>query len=967
MDSQNPTLGSFCTWARSPGRLPAPGWAAAQLPCCQRACLLELESCSPHRKKLDPRMNDTPLAPSLLTWPTICLARVFTEAVDPILLLDPGGNILDLNQEAEHIFGWPRQELLGQSLTVLVPAEQQANKLDLLQRCRCGERVRNVESQLRTRDGRCIPVLFTLSLLARENGEPAAMAYLAKDITAQKQVEQALRQSEEQLRLALSVRCIGIWDWNPSSGRITWSASMYRILGLQPGQGEPGYETWLPAVHPEDRQRVEAALRHSKEQRQEFQAEYRVVWPDGSIHWIDARGRYEFDEQGKPVRMYGLLMDIDREKRIEQELRDSEERARALNEASFDTLVLHDQGLILDVNDSFTKMFGVPRAEIIGQGDIARFIAPESLETVLTMIRLSLPGPYEAILQRHEGSRFPAELRASQLRYRGKMVRVVSIRDVSEHKAAERALRETSELYRLALEAGELGTWDSNQLTGTVHWDNRSQRIFGVPAELTLTAAEAEHFIHPDDRAMVQAVLQAACDPGSTGKYEVEERLFWPDGSIHWVAVKGQVFFDGQGPQRQPVRIIGTVQDITQRKATEERLRQLTTSLEQEVAARTAVLEQQAAQLRQLTTELTNAEQRERKRLAALIHDHLQQLLVGAKMRIGLAQRRAVVPTVLEMLTEVSDLLNEAVEAARSLTMQLRPPVLYEDGLAAALRWLSQQMYRQHRLHVELALKAEAEPMADPVKALLFEAVRELLFNVVKYAGVTQAEVGIERTADRRVHLYVADRGQGFEPGRLEQSQSGFGLFSIRERMKALGGHMELQTQPGQGVQVHLYLPREIIDTSLGTAPPQEATTAERADPLNPAQVLPEAACSIQVLIADDHRMVREGLANLLQEVPAIDIIAQAADGEEAVQLARRHRPDVVIMDVNMPRLNGIEATRIIHQELPDIQVIGLSVLDEDGIAESMKAAGAVAYLCKGGDPEELIQAIQQARGLSGR
>jgi len=116
---------------------------------------------------------------------------------------------------------------------------------------------------------------------------------------------------------------------------------------------------------------------------------------------------------------------------------------------------------------------------------------------------------------------------------------------------------------------------------------------------------------------------------------------------------------------------------------------------------------------------------------------------------------------------------------------------------------------------------------------------------------------------------------------------------------------------------------------------------------------------NIRVLLADDHRILREGLAALLSEEPDLQIVGQAGDGLEAIDLARHTHPHVILMDVTMPRLDGIAATRHIMAEMSDVAVIGLSMHEEDDMAEAMHAAGAVAYLSKGGPSEDLIAAIR--------
>lgn len=154
------------------------------------------------------------------------------------------------------------------------------------------------------------------------------------------------------------------------------------------------------------------------------------------------------------------------------------------------------------------------------------------------------------------------------------------------------------------------------------------------------------------------------------------------------------------------------------------------------------------------------------------------------------------------------------------------------------------------------------------------------------------------------------------------------------------------------------------IEPELATAPPHDAGKAEPADGADPAPQLnghPPRLGRIAVLLVDDHVIVRQGLAELLAEQPDIDVVGEAGDGEVAIELARQLRPDVIIMDVVMPRMNGIEATGRITTEMPQIRVIALSMHDKQDMAEAMRAAGAWTYLSKGGRSDEMLAAIRSS------
>jgi signal transduction histidine kinase/ActR/RegA family two-component response regulator len=379
-------------------------------------------------------------------------------------------------------------------------------------------------------------------------------------------------------------------------------------------------------------------------------------------------------------------------------------------------------------------------------------------------------------------------------------------------------------------------------------------------------------------------------------------------------------------------------------------------SLELRVAERTALAEQRAKQLRLLASELTQAESRERRRLAQLLHDHLQQLLVAAKLGLGTAARRITDTEVRERLKGVDSLINESIEASRSLTMELSPPILYEAGLGQALLWLARWMQEKHSLKVTVDAHEDAEPFAEETRVLLFQVARELLFNVVKHAGVDEAAVSLHRRSDS-CDLVVEDQGYGFDAeATLASEHRGehFGLFSTRERLGLLGGTMRISSAIGSGSRIVLSVP-------LGQEAPPSLKAEHDLKPARDPEVnlqRPEVGI-IRIMLADDHRIVREGLAGLLSEHTDLVVVAEASDGMMAVQMVERLDVDVVVMDVTMPRMTGVEATRRIHASHPHIRVIGLSMHEEVDMAQAMLKAGAVAYLPKGGPVERLISCIR--------
>jgi PAS domain S-box-containing protein len=416
----------------------------------------------------------------------------------------------------------------------------------------------------------------------------------------------------------------------------------------------------------------------------------------------------------------------------------------------------------------------------------------------------------------------------------------------------------------------------------------------------------------------------------------------------------------------QPMALV-TMLDITGRKHMEEALQTARADLEVRVGERTA-------QLRALAAELTQSEERERRRIAQVLHDDLQQLLVAARLRVEAVRERQEAGALADDLLRIEGLISESNAVARGLSHELSPTVLHEHGLAAGLRWLGRWMDEKHGLVVRVDADVSAESLEHDVKVLLFQSVRELLFNVIKHAGVKRASVRMSAGTDGQLEILVSDRGRGIDPTQTREGRiasTGFGLFGIRERLAFVGGRMEVESKSGGGARFRLVVPLP-DEPAAGMAVADRQTSPAQAEPrrgpaeshgLRPTQ--PNSRPTIRVLLADDHKIVRDGLALILHKRAGIEVVGMAADGQEAVTLAGALQPHIVIMDVSMPRLDGMAATRQIVERWPQIKVIGLTMHADDVSLDAMRAAGAFDCLSKNGPTETLVSAICAATGTT--
>jgi PAS domain S-box-containing protein len=241
-----------------------------------------------------------------------------------------------------------------------------------------------------------------------------------------------------------------------------------------------------------------------------------------------------------------------------------------------------------------------------------------------------------------------------------------------------------------------------------------------------------------------------------------------------------------------------------------------------------ADLQKNAVQLRSLAEELAQAEERERRRLATILHDGLQQLLVGAQLHmhrvIADGGKRAS-----PYSTKVVELLDQSIEMSRTLALEISPPIRIGAGLTDALKWLARSMEAKYSLKVKVTQKGAIDPVAEEISVLLFRSVQELLLNVVKHAGVRDADLHLE-VRGHHLRISVSDKGRGFEGGDKEQGSgvTSFGLFSIQERISLIGGSMEARSQPGVGSRFTLFVPLASLRNDGAAEAPAKAASSRR-------------------------------------------------------------------------------------------------------------------------------------------
>jgi PAS domain S-box-containing protein len=493
-----------------------------------------------------------------------------------------------------------------------------------------------------------------------------------------------------------------------------------------------------------------------------------------------------------------------------------------------------------------------------------------------------------------------------------------------------------------------------------------AERLYGFNAAEALGRNLTELYDSPPGSPDHDRDLTATLCEGSPLRKEYV--LLTRDGRELQVESNETSLLDKAG---RPAGMLSVTRDITDRKQaetalrnSEKELRSFTGHLEQLVKERTEELVQSQDRLRALTMELNLAEQHERKRLAGELHDYLAQLLVLCRLNLGRVKRIGLPRKAEEMVKETEEVLNQALQYSRTLMAELSPPVLLEHGLPAGLTWLGEQMQRRG-LMVTLDVAGDRANWSLPedTAMLLFQSVRELLMNALKHAGSKEVMVRLGQS-EGKLRIDVCDDGVGFDLAAAAAAannnamSSKFGLLSIRERMMSLGGWFDLQSSPGQGTMAALVLPlARLGERGVRTMRAEHEVFPGPGAPLSSLSRISNSA-GIRVLLVDDHAMVRQGLRSVLESYQDVAIVGEACNGEEAVSFVERLQPTVVLMDINMPKMNGIEAAAEITSRYPAIVVIGLSVNADGANETAMRKAGAATLLTKEAAVDELYRTI---------
>lgn len=481
-----------------------------------------------------------------------------------------------------------------------------------------------------------------------------------------------------------------------------------------------------------------------------------------------------------------LNLEIIERRGVEARLKESEARFRAIVETSPVPLCITSmpEGDILYMNQPLRELFALD-ANQSALGNIVDFYAsPGERDQLVCHLREDgCLRNAELSFRRADGTSFWAVANARAATYGDVPAIYVGLYDITARRKADEKLRASEASLANAQRLARLGDWAWDRDSGVTHWSSEVYRILGLePSVVKPCYGTYLALAHPDDHATVRRAVRELLAKGQP--FGIDHRIMSPDRTTRIVRLQAELVDAREGLSWG---IVGTVQDITERKRTEEEL----------LASR--------EQLRELSAYLEAIREEERRRIALEIHDELGQLLTALKMDVALLKMRVVADAeATRKINDIRELVEKTIWMVRNVASHLRPAAL-NFGIVSALEWLAEDFSRRNGMPCQLVVRGGEPSLADTDATAVFRIVQESLTNVSRHAGASRVAVTLVSTG-QALDLRVSDDGQGFEP---ESAQSAFsyGLLGMSERARLIGGTLHVDSAPGAGTMVSINLP----------------------------------------------------------------------------------------------------------------------------------------------------------------
>ncbi len=841
---------------------------------------------------------------------------------------------LSANPAYAKIVGKPLDQIVGRPMAEVMGVEAAERIRPYVERVLRGERL-TYEAELPYvgAGDRYVQISYTPDSDA--DGRIVGWIACIADITERRRSENALRESEKRLRVALDASRAGSWAWDAKSSVSTWDERFCALYDFPPG-APSRFEYWIERLHPEDRPRILARIEELRgaSTGDQWYEEFRSLSPEGRVRWHQNLGRAQRDAAGALEAVVGIDLDITERRQAEEALRRTEElNRRTLQALPAHIAVLDRNGQILATNqawDDFAAQNAAENEPSVAVGasylevcrraaanDDAAKPALDGVEDVLRGRRslFTLEYPCHSPEDQRWFFMTVAPLGADQ-------GAVVTHMNITERRQAREALEHTRKQLAEGQRIAHVGSWEYDAATQTTIWSDEEKRIFGLdPAGPSPDYATiVSQHVHPDDAPELDRLFRAALQRGAT--FEHEYRIVLSDGSVRWVYDKAQPFFDAHG---RLSRYIGATLDITERRAAESALRE--------------------------------ADRRKDEFLATLAHELRNPL---APIRNGLDALRRVgahEPSVDRLLVTmegqadhlirlVDDLMDLSRISCGKFELR-RQRVDLAATLAQAVN-MSRHLIEAEGVDLRLNLSCEPTPVdGDAVR--LTQVFANLLNNAARHTKRGgRIQITLERVGDEAV-VSVADTGVGiskellphiFDPfvqggqkgDRLKQGL-GIGLALVRKITEMHGGAVEARSDgEGLGSAFLVRLPLLEAETIQAPAPRSAPARLETAT---------------RVLVIDDMPEVAEALAFLLKVLGATVRVAHS--GAQGLEMCAEFEPEVVLLDLSMPKMDGFETARRM-KELPAgrrAKLVAVTGFGEEQARARTKEAGFESHLVK--------------------
>ncbi len=618
-----------------------------------------------------------------------------------------------------------------------------------------------------------------------------------EDITERKLAEEALQESEERFRLAQEAAHIGTFDWNVRTGLNRWTPELEAMYGLPPGSFAGTQPAWEQLVHPADRARAVRDVERAFETGEATESDFRVTWPDGSVHWLTSRWQVIYDASGDPQRMLGINIDITERKQAEEALRESEARLRTVLETlPVGVLILDAEHRIIETNGQVEEIFGgvVPIKEPLQEYRRGKSwwtasgqpVGDDEWPSMQAMRQGTVILDKEIDILRADGTRATVLNAAAPLRNpQGEIIgAVVIIRDITERKLAEEQLSELVEL----LDLSHVMVRDPE--SKIIYWGTGDEALYGYTRKEAI--GRVSHELLKTDFPVSRKAVDAALK--QTGHWEGELVHTARDGRKVVVASHQVLHRDAEG---HPGAILEVNNDITELKQAEKEIRQLNAGLEQRVALRTAQLEAANKEMEAFNYSVSH----DLRAPLRIIDGFSRALVKDYQDKLG-DDGKADINWIREAVQKMGQLIDDFLSLSR--IGRTEPHFVHLDLSALAQSIIDELRKADSDRQVSVAIQPDLIPCADA--GLIKIVLENLLSNAWKFTGKTPGaciEFGARDSEGEQVY-FVQDNGAGFNMAYVDR------LFTPFERL-----HSESEF-PGTGIG--LAIVRRIITMHGGRA-----------------------------------------------------------------------------------------------------------------------------------------------------